>query len=200
MSITAAPAQWDLPSGIRRGARPAGGAGFPDPECMTVIEVPAPQTIEHARTLARHAGLREALRFLNARTRLRYTGVYRFDPPYLRSIALYDREYPQLQVHSDALLEETYCSIVRASHRTFTTSDASIDPGLVSHVARERVLAYCGVPLFDAKGWCFGSLCHFDPRPRLLDPRELDLLEAVSVDVSRAALTALACERPSQPS
>lgn len=164
---------------------------------MTAPAGPARDPVEEASSLARQSGLRDALRFLNARTRHRYTGVYRFDPPYLRSIELFDREYPQLRVHSDSLIEETYCSIVRTSKRTFVTASADADPSLAGHPARRRFNAYCGVPLFDAEGSCFGSLCHFDPRPRLLDPSELDLLEAVAGDVGRAAIVALACGRPS---
>ena len=122
-------------------------------------------------------GVRGALRYLNQRTRHRYTGIYRFDPPMLRSIVLYDRENPALEVGSDTHIEQSYCSLVRNEERLVTIADADDDPRVAAHPARARYQAYCGTPVRDREGRCVGSLCHFDARPRLVPDSELPLLE-----------------------
>ena len=121
-------------------------------------------------------GVRGALRYLNQRTRHRYTGIYRFDPPMLRSVVLYDRENPSLQTGSDTRIEQSYCSLVRDDERPVTIADADGDPRVAAHPARARYQAYCGTPVRDGDGRCVGSLCHFDSRPRLVPESELPLL------------------------
>ena len=125
-------------------------------------------------------GLASALGYLNARTRHRYTGVYRFDHPMLRCVALFDRENPTLQTGCDVPMEETYCSLVGARSAPFATPDAEHDDELVAHPARLSVLAYCGVPLIGGAGDCIGTLCHFDDRPRLVPHGEIPLLNAAA--------------------
>ena len=122
------------------------------------------------------SGLHAALAFLNARTRHRYTGVYRFDPPLLRSVCLFDRENPPLTLGGDVPMSETYCSLVGEGATPFGTSDAGADERLVRHPARESVLAYCGVPLHADCGRCIGTLCHYDVRPRLIPHIEIPLM------------------------
>lgn len=124
--------------------------------------------------------LASALGYLNARTRHRYTGVYRFDDPMLRCVALFDRENPTLQTGRDVPMVETYCSLVGARIAPFATSDAACDDELVTHPARMSVLAYCGVPLIGGSGDCIGTLCHFDDRPRLVPHGEIPLLNAAA--------------------
>lgn len=127
------------------------------------------------------AGPIAALRFLNARTRFRFTGVYRVEPPLLRNVYLYDRENPTLNVSGDvSQLDDTFCAIVWGSDRPFATPDAPGDERLVSHAARERVQSYCGVPIRLASGRVSGTLCHFDVRPRLLPPSEIEVLQLVA--------------------
>jgi hypothetical protein len=131
-------------------------------------------------------GLHAGLRFLNARTRHRFTGVYRFDPPMLRNLCLFDRENPTLRFGGDTPMRETYCSLVGAELSPFSTPNAGEDARLTQHPARNSVIAYCGVPLMDADGQCVGSLCHFDVRPRLVPMEEVPLLELAAPLVLRA--------------
>jgi GAF domain-containing protein len=126
-------------------------------------------------------GLHEALGFLNARTRHRYTGLYRFDPPMLRNLCLYDRENPRLHVGGDSPMNETYCSIVGERATPFTTADALGDESLATHPARADVQAYCGAPVTDGGGHCLGTLCHFDLRPRLVPETEIPIMERVAL-------------------
>jgi hypothetical protein len=134
-------------------------------------------------------GIGAAVGLLNARTRFRYTGVYRAEPPDLRNICLYDRENPALNmsgiVHP---IESTYCSIVCATGEPFETPDAPRDPRLAGHPALETVLSYVGVPLRRPSGVPWGVLCHWDPRPRLLPPHEADVLTRVAPILARWAI------------
>ena len=150
------------------------------------------QTAEPAGELARilsEKGLHAALRFLNARTRHRFTGVYRFDPPTLRSVCLYDRENPTIRVGSDNPMIETYCSILDETRAPFSLADSAADTRVTAHLARDRVISYCGVPLFGPQGEPRGSICHFDLRPRIAPAAEIPLMEQVA-PLLLAAITA----------
>ena len=129
-----------------------------------------------AHTLER-SGLHAALAWLNARTRYRFTGVYRFDGAVLRNVALFDRENPRIHLGDDAVLRETYCGLVADSRAPVGTADGRRDPRAGALRARETTLAYCGVPVITGAYGCAGTLCHFDPRPRLLAAAEVPLLE-----------------------
>ena len=131
-----------------------------------------------AKTL-RTQGLHAALRFLNSRTAHRFTGIYRFDPPQLRNLALLDADVPTVLRGDDAEMEATYCSIVGSLERPFTTDDAGADERLRDHPARDVVRSYCGVLLRRADGTAFGTLCHFDVVACDVPSSEIPLMEAV---------------------
>ena len=164
----------------RQTGTSAGRAAHLDEESLTLLEA------ECGRILAER-GLHAALQFLNGRTRHRFTGVYRADPPVLRNIALFDRENPTLHLSGDINpLRETYCSVTSEMCAPFATSDAGRDERLVDHPARGTVLSYCGVPLLLADGRAYGTLCHFDLRPRIIPTGELPLLTRVAPLILRA--------------
>lgn len=126
-------------------------------------------------------GIHAALRCLNARTRFRFTGLYHAEPPLLRNVHLFDRENPTLHISGAVcLIDGTPCSIVCATRAPFGTGDALRDPRLGQHAMRDTVLSYAGVPIRMADGRVWGTLCHFDVRPRLLPPAELPVLEALT--------------------
>ncbi|HET7189305.1 MAG TPA: GAF domain-containing protein [Gemmatimonadaceae bacterium] len=152
------------------------------------VDTPASATDTASRcaSILASGGPVDALRFLNARTRFRFTGIYRADPPVLRNVWLFDRENPTLNVSGEVCpLEETYCAIVAGSQQPLRTADARRDARLTSHAAREHVISYCGVPIRRDDGLVWGTLCHFDVRPRLLARSEIEVLEAVAEDVGR---------------
>jgi len=131
-------------------------------------------------TMLRTSEVIAALAYLNARTRFRFTGIYRVEPPLLRNVHLFDRENPALNVSGNASpLEDTYCSITARSEGGFATPDAGADRRLETHAARDSVISYCGVPIRMEDGRVWGTLCHFDVRPRLIPPAELPVLESV---------------------
>jgi GAF domain-containing protein len=129
---------------------------------------------------ARSGDVKGVLARLNARTRYRFTGLYRVEEPTLRNICLFDRENPDLAVSGAVCgLEDTYCSITCATECGFTTEDARTDPRLEGHSARLQVVSYAGVPVTLGEG-IVGTLCHFDFRPRLLSTGEIPFLQSVS--------------------
>jgi hypothetical protein len=129
----------------------------------------------------RESGIMGALRFLNVRTRYRYTGLYHVEPPMLRNVQLFDRENPNLNVSGELKpLHETYCGVVWNTNTMFRVVGALEDAHVAAHPARESVLSYCGVPVCTAGGLPWGSLCHFDVRPRLLSEQESQILAAAA--------------------
>ena len=131
--------------------------------------------------LLRNSGIHAALAYLNGRTRYRFSGVYRVDPPMLRNVHLYDRENPRLNVSGDInTLRDTYCGIVGATRSCFETADASVDPRLTEHCWRETILSYIGVPILLPSGSVYATLCHYDVRPRLPPTGERELLERIA--------------------
>ena len=133
-----------------------------------------------AAALMREAGVRRVLQHLNSRTRYRFTGIYHVEPPLLRNVCLFDRENPALDCSGAVTrLDETNCSITSRTSAPFATANAQRDPRLRQHPARDTVLCYSGVPIRLASGEAWGTLCHFDLRPRLMARSEIAVLEAV---------------------
>ncbi len=131
-------------------------------------------------TILRDDGLHAALRFLNGRAPHRFTGVYRFDPPTLRSVHLVDSFSPDVRRGDDPPMAETYCAIVGATEHPFVTPDTRADQRLDGHPARDQVIAYCGVLLRDELGSPIGTLCHFDLKPCDVPVHELPTMEAAA--------------------
>lgn len=156
----------------------------PDAELADVRRVAPDALIARAVANARSAlwrGAHAVLATLNARTRFRFTGLYRVEQPMLRNIALFDRENPMLRAvgHCSAITD-TYCNIVAANALALAVADASTDGRLIGHPARGSVLSYVGVPVRDRAGRVAGTLCHWDTRPRLAPAGELVVLERVA--------------------
>ena len=131
-------------------------------------------------------GVREALRFLNSRTPHRFTGLYRFDAAWRRSLHLVDSYAPDVRRGEDAPGDESYCAIVGREGRAFVTDDARLDERLHAHPAREAVASYCGVLLRAEGGEPFGTLCHFDAVPCAVPVAEVPFMEAAAPYLLRA--------------
>lgn len=136
--------------------------------------------IAACRELMEREGAHAVLRALNSRTLHRYTGLYRFDAPLLRNVALFDRNAPEEQRGADSALRETYCSIVGETECSFATADTAADPRINLHPAGTRVVSYSGVLVRDANGRPIGTLCHFDTRPQPIPEQEIPVMEAVA--------------------
>ena len=151
------------------------------PDSVPARDATTRRVVREVRTRLRQSGALAALGWLNARTRFRFTGLYHAEPPMLRNLFLVDRENPTLNVSGEVCpLDETYCAITCADDVSFATPDARRDARLVEHAARLSVISYVGVPLRLSGGGAWGTLCHYDLRPRLLPPAELAHLDAVA--------------------
>ncbi|CAN5364812.1 hypothetical protein BH23GEM2_BH23GEM2_22690 [soil metagenome] len=145
----------------------------------------APDAVADLSRVLREGGVYAALRFLNDRTRHRYTGAYLFDPPRLVNYCLFDRDNPGVRSMSDLVLRDSYCALVAEDGEEFITNDALRDRRLASHPKQRLTVAYHGHALRDDTGECFGSLCHWDTRPRLLAATEAPLLRAAAGLIAR---------------
>lgn len=121
------------------------------------------------------------LEYLNRLTTHRFTGVYRFAPGWVLSVALWDREKPELQLGADVKMKESYCwltGLTRPGECSYVIEDAMSDGRLEGHAARTEVRSYVAVLLRDEHGAPWGTLCHFDFAPRSITPETLAHLEA----------------------
>jgi hypothetical protein len=121
--------------------------------------------------------LLELLRYLNGLTDHRFTGVYRFEPGWVVSVALWDRENPLERIGADVKMKESYCWLTGMGGASYIIEDASTDARLHGHAARDAVRAYIAVLLHDKSGAPWGTLCHFDFAPRVTRPETEAQLE-----------------------
>jgi len=123
-------------------------------------------------------GLYDVLAYLNRLTTYRFTGVYRFEPGWVVSVALFDRTNPHLRIGADVKMKESYCWLTGLGGDSYVIEDATRDGRLAGHAACESVRAYVAVVLRDRRGAPWGTLCHFDFEPRTADPEAREWLEA----------------------
>jgi GAF domain-containing protein len=138
------------------------------------------RALEELKTVLRTEGVRPALIFLNGLTEHRFSALYQFQNDQLRNLYFYDREYPDVKSTDEIPVTASYCVFLRETGALFHTSDALRDGRVRSHPKREQIQAYCGVPVLDAQGKLFGSICHFDLQPRVIADEDVDLMEAVA--------------------
>ncbi len=135
------------------------------------------ETLQELKATLADRGVRGAVAFLNSLTPHRFTSLYRFDGPTLRNVTFFDRENPDVQECPDIPVEASYCVFVRDLGAPFEVEHAQQDDRVTHHPKRQTVQRYCGVPLLDADGRMFGSICHFDFEPGRVAERDVDLLE-----------------------
>lgn len=122
---------------------------------------------------------------LNATTPYRFTGVYCFEPEWVRSLVLYDHENPELLVGADVRMTESYCMFTGRVGEPVVIENATTDSRWTGHAAQNSVLSYVAVLLLDPAGAPLGTLCHFDFCERTLPAGALPLLERVRERVQR---------------
>lgn len=125
-------------------------------------------------------GILPALRYLNARTPHRFTGIFRFDEQTLENIYLVDREAAYAEPWPSFPVRESYCSFVQGTGDPFVIGDAPDDRRADGHPAQHRVISYCGVPIRLADGLLLASLCHFDYKPIPFSSLDLEFLIEVA--------------------
>jgi hypothetical protein len=139
-------------------------------ELSLIARVFAPRLLED--------DLYDLLSFLNGRDVYRFTGVYRFAPEWVVSVALFDRESPATRLGANVKMKESYCWLTGLGDR-YVIEDAQCDPRLTTHAAREAVRSYQAVLLRDKRGAQWGTLCHFDFAPRTANLTTVAQLESI---------------------
>lgn len=124
-------------------------------------------------------GLLPALRFLNARTAHRYTGVFRFDGDMLRNIALIDRWEADVTGGDDVPLAQAYCAHLARTGESLTVEHGPTD-ARVPWMSSSSILSYCGAVINAPDGSRWGALCHFDTLPCESSGSEVPLLDAAA--------------------
>lgn len=139
----------------------------------------------------RHAegGLREGLRFLNARTSHRYTGVFRFDGEILRSVGMVDKWDTTVESGLDVPLATAYCAHLRQTGEPLLIEDGARDPR-VPWMAGGPIASYCGALIRDGGGEPWGALCHFDEQPCEAKNSDMPLIAAAAAAFHESAVAA----------
>ena len=155
---------------------------------MDQISVPLLQ--ECVQALERD-GLFGFLRTFNATTPYRFTGIYRFEGHWVKSVRLFDRERPDVEFGSDVLWDDSYCRMASTSGEVCEIVDALQDQRLTAHAARECVQSYLAVVLRNRDHSHYGTLCHYDVIPRRAPEGALEHLCLVRPFVEQVLTAAL---------
>jgi GAF domain-containing protein len=124
-------------------------------------------------------GVEAGLQFLNARTAYRYTAIYRLEGGMMRNIYLYDRQGELVSDFAVVPLGDSFCQFVMAEG-VFCTSDSGQDERLLGHSYQGVLNAYFGLPLSRKPGTLYGTFCHFDFKPQVIEDREIEFLQSVT--------------------
>src|SRR5262249_47903926 len=100
--------------------------------------------------------VRALLQYLNGLTDHRFTGIYRFEPGWVVSVALWDRENPDLMLGADVKMKESYCWLAGLADSSYIIEDALTDPRLDGHAVQAQIRSYVAVLLHDTGGAPWG--------------------------------------------
>jgi len=125
-------------------------------------------------------GLTAGLTGLNGRVPHRYTAVYQLEHETLRNIELVDKAGEARPDYLAAVpLGTSFCQFVLRDG-AFLTADSAADHRLDGHPYQGVMVSYHGVPVLDADGELYGSLCHFDVSEQTLSDAEFAHLQGVA--------------------
>jgi GAF domain-containing protein len=130
---------------------------------------------ERLRSELLSGGLNGAVKWLNARTSCRYTGIYHLDDATMRTVALFDRNGEDVKALTVIPLGDSFCQFVMKDGQ-FNATDIANDARLTDHAFRDIVASYFGLPLSSESGGFYGTLCHFDVVPNAIDDAEIAFL------------------------
>lgn len=136
--------------------------------------------LDEARAALEADGPLGVVRLLNGLTDHRFTALFKFEGEALHSSYFFDREQPDVTLSADMPIMASYCVFVRSGRNTFVTEDSVGDERVLHHPKRLEVRSYCGVPLVDASGRMFGTICHFDPDAKPISNDNVTLMEDVA--------------------
>ncbi len=130
---------------------------------------------ERLRSELQLAGLDGAVKWLNARTSYRYTGIYHLTDATMRMVAIFDRKGEDVTALTVIPFGDSFCQFVM-SDGVFNANDIANDLRLTNHAFRDIVASYFGLPLFSEAGGFYGTLCHFDVVPNAVNDAEIAFL------------------------
>jgi hypothetical protein len=130
-------------------------------------------------------GLFAGLSLLNATSCHRFTGVYRFEGDWVKSVLLFDRKNPDLRVGENVRWRSSYCMLTAQAGDRCEIRNSLTDARLQSHSARKAVQSYCAVLLYTRAGSPLGTLCHFDMKPQATPELTFGYLNAARPAVER---------------
>ena len=151
----------------------------------SIVEIVATST-----TLTMHNGplsLKPMLYRLSSSTGCRYTSLLRFDGEKLTSVWTYDRARPNADpfpLHMP--VEASYCKLVLESGEMVVIDDARSDRRVDGHVRQHQIATYIGMPVFNADGTMFGTLCSYNEAPVLINETAKGLLIAAAREIELA--------------
>jgi hypothetical protein len=130
-------------------------------------------------------GLFAGLSLLNATSCHRFTGVYRFQGDWVKSVLLFDRMNPDLRVGENVPWRDSYCRLTALAGDRCEIRNSLADARLESHSARQSVRSYCAVLLYTRAGTPLGTLCQFDMKPQATPELTFGYLNAARPAVER---------------
>ena len=132
--------------------------------------------IDLGQVLEQH-GVQAALAFLNARVPHRLTTVNHIDDGHMVCTLLHDKAGKLTPgTVAKVPMDHSFCQFV-VRDGSFYSAHSGNDIRLIDHPYPGVMLSYCGVPLIDANGELFGTLCHLDMESHTLPPEEFDVFQ-----------------------
>ncbi len=133
--------------------------------------------MEELRSALLENGIDGCLEFLNRPVEHRYTAVYRLRDATLTNVGLFDKAGEVKPEYLETVqLETSFCQFVLRDG-VFRTNDSSLDMRLDGHPYQGVMMAYHGVPVKNAQGDLYGTLCHFDLVQRPMPDAEFEFLQ-----------------------
>jgi hypothetical protein len=130
-------------------------------------------------------GLFAGLASLNATSCHRFTGVYRFEGDWVKSVLLFDRKNPDLRVGENVRWRDSYCMLTAQAGDRCEIQNSLTEARLQSHSARQAVQSYCAVLLYTRAGTPLGTLCQFDMKAQATPELTFGYLNAARPAIER---------------
>lgn len=143
-----------------------------------------PPDIDAFVDVLRVGGLAVALDFLNVRTAYRFTFIYRFEPPNVRRIMVYDRDALYISGRDRVPITQTFFEFMLDAP-AFATADGLADTRSAQHPGSPHFRAFCGIQLLHADGRLYGWLAHANPGAMPVPAQETAFLQEIAAPLMR---------------
>ena len=125
-------------------------------------------------------GVFAGIRYLNGRVPHRCTAIYKLEDNTVRCLYLHDKQGELTPAFLAVVpLDDSYCQFVLRDGY-FGSDNTPDDRRLDGNPHQGVIVSYHGVPIVDAAGKLFGTLCHFDMVPHTLADDEFAFFQMAS--------------------